>query len=225
MFTFALDALLFFIVITPLVGLLGRKIGFRRFPPIFATVGFIISLAFLPLLYNQVLDNDGIIMITSELLFMRPIAVCLEIDMLSIFMTAIFLFIGLMTCIYSIRFMEHDTGLVEYYTLLLITVAGMVGVSFAGDFFTLFIFWEIMCISSYALVAFRKGKWEPVEAGFKYLIMGSAGSITVLYAMSLLYGMTGTLNFAYLSTRLSSMPNDIWLYLALTLIIVGFGVV
>jgi len=225
MFTFALDTLFFFIVITPLLGLLGRKIGFRRFPPIFATAGFIVSLAFLPLLYNQLLDNGGIITITSELLFMRPIAVCLEIDMLSIFMTAIFLFIGLMTCIYSIRFMEHDTGLVEYYTLLLIAVSGMVGISFAGDFFTLFIFWEIMCISSYALVAFRKGKWEPVEAGFKYLIMGSAGSITVLYAMSLLYGMTGTLNFAYLSTTLSSMPNNAWLYLALTLIIVGFGVV
>ncbi|MDH5267307.1 MAG: hypothetical protein OEW62_06465, partial [Candidatus Bathyarchaeota archaeon] len=133
MFTFTLDTLFFFIIITSLTGLLGRKIVFRRLSAMSATVGFAISLASLPLLYNQILASGGIVTITSELLFMRPIAACLEIDMLSIFMAAIFLFIGLMTCVYSIRFMEHDTGLVEYYTLLLIAVAGMVGVSFAGD--------------------------------------------------------------------------------------------
>ncbi|MCK4320502.1 NADH-quinone oxidoreductase subunit M [Candidatus Bathyarchaeota archaeon] len=223
MFTLTLDILFFFIVITPLTGLLGHKIGFHRFPAISATVGFITSLASFPSLYNQVIANGGIITITLEP-FMFSIGSCLEIDMLSLFMATIFLFIGLVTCLYSIRFMEQDTGLVEYFTLLLVAVAGMVGISFAGDLFTFFIFWEIMCISSYALVAFRKGKWEPVEAGFKYLIMGSAGSITVLYAMSFLYGMTGTLNFANLAESLNAMSN-IWLYLALTLIIVGFGVV
>ena len=225
MFTYALDSLLFFIVVTPLTGFLGRKIGVRRLPTISATVGFIISTTLLLSLHSQILDSGGIVTINLGAPAVPPIGVLLEIDMLSMFMAVIFVCIGLATCVYSIRYMEHDTGLTEYYTLLLLAVAGMVGVSFAGDFFTLFIFWEIMCISSYGLVAFRKGKWEPVEAGFKYLIMSSAGSIIVLYAMSLLYGVAGTLNFAYLSTILSSVPPDIWVYLALTLIIVGFGVV
>jgi len=191
MFTVTLDILLFFVVITSLTGLLGHKTGFRRFPAIAATVGFIISLTSLLSLYQQVLAS-GVYVVTLEFPSVPPIGVCLEIDMLSIFVTVIFIFIGLMTCVYSIRYMEHDTGLVEYYTLLLVMVVGMVGISFAGDFFTFFIFWEIMCISSYALVAFRKGKWEPIEAGFKYLIMSSAGSIIVLYSMSLLYGTAGT---------------------------------
>ena len=224
MFTPTLDVLFLFILVTPLTGLLGHKVGFRRFPMISATVGFVVSLAFLPSLYTQV-SESGIMVVTLESSSVPLMGACLEIDMLSVFMTVIFIFIGLLTCVYSIRSMEHDTRLVEYYTLLLIVVAGMVGVSFAGDFFTLFIFWEIMSLSSYALVAFRKGRWEPVEAGFKYLIMSSTGSALVLYAMSLLYGMTGTLNFAYLSVTLSSLPTNTWIYLVLALIVVGFGVV
>ena len=139
MFTFTLDTLFFFIIITSLTGLLGRKIVFRRLSAMSATVGFAISLASLPLLYNQVLASGGIVTITSELLFMRPIAACLEIDMLSIFMAAIFLLIGLLTAIYSTKYMERDTGHAEYYTLLLLMVAGMIGVAFAGDFFTFFL--------------------------------------------------------------------------------------
>ena len=224
MFTPTLDVLFLFILVTPLTGLLGHKVGFRRLPMISATVGFVVSLAFLPSLYTQV-SESGIMVVTLESSSVPLMGACLEIDMLSVFMTVIFIFIGLLTCVYSIRSMEHDTRLVEYYTLLLIVVTGMVGVSFAGDFFTLFIFWEIMCLSSYALVAFRKGRWEPVEAGFKYLIMSSTGSVLVLYAMSLLYGMTGTLNFAYLSVTLNSLPTNTWIYLVLALIVVGFGVV
>ena len=222
MFTIPLDALLFFTLMTPLMGLLGYKIGFRRISGISATAGFIVSLASLPSLYQKVLAS-GVIVVTLEPPYVPPMGICLEIDMLSMFMAVIYLFIGLMASVYSIRYMERDTGLTEYYTLLLSMVAGMIGISFAGDFFTFFIFWEIMCISSYALVAFRKERWEPIEAGFKYLIMSSAGSIIVLYAMSLLYGMAGTLNFAYLSASLNAMPNT-WLYLALTMIVVGFGI-
>ncbi|UCG44902.1 MAG: NADH-quinone oxidoreductase subunit M [Candidatus Bathyarchaeota archaeon] len=223
MLTSTLDVLFLFIVATPLIGILGQKFGFRNLPIISAIIGFVSSLAFLPSLYTQV-SESGVLIITLESSSVSLMGTCLEIDLLSVFMAGIFISIGLLTCTYSIRYMEHDTRLVEYYTLLLVVVGGMVGVSFAGDLFTLFIFWEIMCLGSYALVAFRKGRWEPVEAGFKYLIMSSAGSALVLYAMSLLYGMTGSLNFAYLSVMLSSLPNNAWVYLALALIIVGFGV-
>jgi proton-translocating NADH-quinone oxidoreductase chain N len=106
----------------------------------------------------------------------------------------------------------------------MLMVAGMLGVVFAGDFFTFFIFWEIMCLSSYVLVAFRKERWEPVEAGFKYLIMSASGSAMVLFAMSLLYGMAGTLNFAYVRLALSKPQLGGWALMAMVLVIVGFGI-
>jgi proton-translocating NADH-quinone oxidoreductase chain N len=103
-------------------------------------------------------------------------------------------------------------------------VSGMVGVAFSGDLFTLFVFWELMSISSYVLVAFRKEKWEAVEASLKYLVMSAAGSATILLGMSLLYGMSGTLDFQGLASAFSQAQPNTWLYLSLLLLVAGFGV-
>ncbi|MHA1607172.1 MAG: proton-conducting transporter transmembrane domain-containing protein [Candidatus Freyarchaeota archaeon] len=164
---------------------------------------------------------------------MPPAGSVFAVDFLSILMAAAFTGLGLAVSIYSIRYMEHDTGKTKYYALLLILVAAMNGVAFAGDLFTLFVFFEIMSISAYSLVGFRKENWEPVEAGFKYLLMGAVGSSMVLYAISILYGLTGTLNFAYLGTLLGlGQALNPWtfllggstFYLVIILLIIGFGV-
>jgi NADH:ubiquinone oxidoreductase subunit 2 (subunit N) len=77
----------------------------------------------------------------------------------------------------ALRFLP-ESDLKEFHPLLLAMVTGMVGVVFAGDLFTFFIFWEMMSIASYLLVAFRYRAWEAVEASFKYLIMSAAGAAT-----------------------------------------------
>ncbi|MEM1658531.1 MAG: proton-conducting transporter membrane subunit [Candidatus Jordarchaeales archaeon] len=164
---------------------------------------------------------------------MPPVGSVFAVDFLSILMAAAFTGLGLLVCIYSIKYMEHDTGKTKYYALLLILVAAMNGVAFAGDLFTLFVFFEIMGVSAYALVGFRKEQWEPVEAGFKYLVMGAVGSSMILYAISLIYGLTGTLNFAYVGTliNLSRTINPLGffigsqvLYVIIALLVLGFGV-
>jgi proton-translocating NADH-quinone oxidoreductase chain N len=147
--------------------------------------------------------------------------------MYSVFFGMIFCGIGLMVAIYSIRYMEVDTDLDRYYALLMILVAGLIGIAFSGDFFNLFVFWEMMCISSYTLVTFRKYRWEPVEAGFKYLVMSTLGSLLALYGMSMLYGLTGTLNFNTLRTFMlmeGGRTNSFTLYFIIGTIIAGFGV-
>jgi formate hydrogenlyase subunit 3/multisubunit Na+/H+ antiporter MnhD subunit len=159
-----------------------------------------------------------------------PTGSVFAVDFLSILMAAAFTGLGLLVCIYSIHYMEHDTGKTKYYALLLILVASLNGIVFSGDLFTLFIFFEIMSISAYCLVGFRKEKWEPVEAGFKYLLMVAVGSALVLYAMSFIYGYTGTLNFAYAGTIINTLDwlqlftTRPMLYLIITLLIAGFGV-
>jgi multicomponent Na+:H+ antiporter subunit D len=216
-----IDILVLFAITAPITYFAGNRIKARKLVAVWATAGFLLSLIAVYILYVRV-SAEKIITYYWAGTQLRGIAL-LEIDMLSIYMAGIFVFIGLIISIYSARYMEHDTGLGEYYTLLLLMVAGMVGVAFAGDFFTFFLFWELMCISSYVLVAFRKEKWEPIEAGFKYLVMSSAGSATVLFAMSILYGMSGSLNFAYLSNALSKTATP-WSVLALAMIVVGLGI-
>lgn len=223
MFTKPLIALLLFMVATPLLRWIAQRKWYQKVLGIYSVLSLSVTAYFLYELYVEV-SEKGHVLVISQLPFSPSSGACLEIDMLSIFMALIYVMIGLLAAFYSIRYMEHETGLTVYYTLLLGMVAGMIGVAFAGDFFTLFVFWELMSLTSYALVAFRKERWAPIEAGFKYLIMSAAGGATILLAMSFLYGMTGTLNFASLAANLTAAAPNEWLYVILVLIFVGFGV-
>ena len=205
-------------VTMPILGWVTYKKKYRKIRGLYAVLGLSVTAYFLYELYLEVSEKGNLRSCSL------PFGACLDIDMLSIFMALIYVMIGLLAAAYSVKYMERDTGLTEYYTLLLGMVAGMMGVTFVGDFFTLFVFWELMSLTSYALVAFRKERWAPIEAGFKYLIMSAAGGATILLAMSFLYGMTGTLNFADIATGLGSVASNEWLFVTLTLIIVGFGV-
>jgi proton-translocating NADH-quinone oxidoreductase chain N len=157
-----------------------------------------------------------------------PSGALIEADAASLFMAAIISGLGLVVSIYSVSYMNRDTGLPKYYSLLQLMVTGMIGVVFAGDLFTLFVFFEMMAIAAYVLVSFRKKEWEPVEAGMKYLFMGAVGSTTILYAISFLYGIGGTLNIATLASR---MPDIIATpgvapiaIILIVLLVAGFGV-
>jgi len=222
MFTAPLDTLLTFSVLTPLIYLIGVKAGLRKLVDCWATLGFAFSFYLLYLMHESVREKKVLVITVANGLL--PASSVFEIDALGFFMATLFVFIGLLTSFYSMRYMERDTRLAEYYVLLMLMVAGMVGVVFAGDLLTLFIFWETMCISSYVLVAFRKDRWEPVEAGLKYLIMSASGSVIVLFAMSLLYGIAGSLNFAYLRLAITRPPMNAWTVMAMALMVIGFGI-
>jgi proton-translocating NADH-quinone oxidoreductase chain N len=131
--------------------------------------------------------------------------------------------LGIFAAAYSFKYMVEEDGLEKYYALMLFLVAGLMGVALAGDLFTLFVFWELMCIASYALVSFKNYRWEPVEAGFKYLVISTIGSLAALYGMSFLYGITGTLNIAALISLMPAAATNEG-YFALVLIFAGFGV-
>jgi proton-translocating NADH-quinone oxidoreductase chain N len=199
-----IDLLLFFAITTPILGWLCEKIKRPYLCGIYVTIGLAIAL-------------------WQVLLMKFPIKISqFSIDQLSGFMAITFLMLGIFASIFSMKYLERDTGIPLFYTLLILMIIGMIGAVFASDFFTFFVFWEMMCISSYTLVAFRKEKWEPIEASFKYLIMSSAGSASILFGMSLIYGMCGTLSFTEIS-RILTEPN-IWVYIASIFVFIGLGV-
>lgn len=205
----------------PMVGWVSDKLGVKHLREWYSSL--VLALPFIPyILLLRLISRIGVIVYPASSLFHSILAV----DMVSAFFILPILLVGLASSIYSASYMDHDTGLNSYYTLLSAMILGMVGVVSAGDFFTFFLFWEIMSISSYALVAFRKDRWEPVEAGFKYLVMSSAGSALMLSGIAIIYGIVGTLNFAgiALATRTPTLASDPWIILAISLLIVGFGI-
>lgn len=124
--------------------------------------------------------------------------------------------------LYSWAYIRRYTGQHLYYCLFLIMLAGMNGVVLAGDLFNVFVFMEVAVIASYALVAFGVERQE-LEAAFKYVVLGSVSSTFILLAIGLLYNLTGQLNMALIAERLAAREAGPAVWLAASLLIMGFG--
>ena len=130
-----------------------------------------------------------------------------EVDQLSLFFAMLICFVLTMSMVYSLRYLEKDSALDHYYTLNLMLGGALLGIVMTGDIFNMFIMIEIMTFTAAALTAFRNHKAISVEAGFKYLVLGSVGSGFILSGVAVLYGVAHTLNMAQLSTVLSQNYN------------------
>ncbi|MCL6451506.1 MAG: hypothetical protein K6T75_09455 [Acetobacteraceae bacterium] len=150
-------------------------------------------------------------------------SITLAVDALAIVMGFTILGLALMVAIYSVAYMDRDVGVEKFHALLLLMVAGMLGLVASADLFNMYVFFELMAIASYVLVAFRNQQWEPVEAGIKYVVMSAVGSLLALLGIALLFSYTGELGFAALAKRLSAVPRLPMLVIT-TLFICGFGV-
>jgi multicomponent Na+:H+ antiporter subunit D len=210
-------------LVSPFVGLLAERTGMKLREAWMIIISSI-SFGSVYLLYQQVQATTNKIILIYAWGQAPPLSGCFEIDILSVYMAGSIAFISLLVSIYSFKYMEHETRLTEFYTLIIFMIAGMLGIVMSGDFFTLFIFWELMGLSSYVLVSFLKQTWGPIEAGFKYLIMSATAGAFLLLSMALIFGMTGTLNFAVLASSLRGAPTTPWLFFVFSTLIIGFGV-
>lgn len=178
-----------------------------------ALVFFCIALILQILLALQIWDSGSISFYAGDTL--------LRMDALAVFLALIALVLGTIVCMYSVIYMQNDKGQEYYYTLLLLMVAGIVGIGLATDFLVLYLFFELMSIPSYALVVFRRHEWMAIEAGMKYIVMGAVGSAFAFFGISLVYFQTGTLTFNLIIGMFSNTPL---LQAALLFLVIGFGV-
>ncbi len=146
-----------------------------------------------------------------------------EVDALSLFFALLVSATFWLSAVYSFGYMEKDHHLGHYYTLFLMLSASVLGLTMTGDIFNMFVMIEVMTFASVALTAFRNNNEGALEAGFKYLVIGSMGSSFTLTGIALLYGKCHTLNMAQLSSILSGDLSRSSL-IALGLIIAGFGI-
>ena len=146
----------------------------------------------------------------------------LVIDEYSLFFFSIVTVVFSFVVWFSIFYMNKDHTPGIYFGLLFAIYAGLISILSVADFFSLFIAWEIMTLASYALVAYDKKTKVSLEAGLKYLIMSSFGSLSFLYGFSLIYGTKGTLSFSQLQTI--SVSDNYIDSLAMVCIVIGFGV-
>ena len=120
----------------------------------------------------------------------------LKVDALSLGASMLFYVAGLVTILLSLRSTATlEAGHGEYYALLLGSITGMVVLAEAHSLMTLFIGFELLSIPLYVLCATHLHRRTSLEAGLKYLVVGSVGSATLLYGLALIYGATGAMRF------------------------------
>lgn len=107
-------------------------------------------------------------------------------------------FMWFMTTLFSSEYFGHYRNRNRYYLFLLLTLGATEGVFFSADFFTTFVFFEMMSFTSYVWVVHDE-RPESLRAGATYLAVAVMGGLVMLMGIFLLFDMTGTLNFAELS--------------------------
>lgn len=183
------------------------------------------------LLYGQVMLNGKIIpywMGNWVPVFDYAIGIGLEVDSLSLFFGLIMSFIILLSGIYSFKYMERDNGLDKYYSIFLLLSGSIMGLIFTGDLFNMYVMIEIMTFSAVGLTAFRNKNATAVEAGYKYLVIGSLGSSFTLLGTVLIYTQLHTLNLAQIAANFAayskSGQHPLILWFAVALIMGGYAV-
>ena len=186
----------------------------KYIPP--AALGFnlVVSLILLP----KVLAEPIIVSLGG---WQPPFCINLVAGPVGVLFSAIIAFVGLLVSIYALDYIKEGPT-EKYHMLYLLLLTGATGVVLTGDIFNLFVFFEILCISSYALVAYLRER-SGIESAVKYLIQGAVGSSLLLIGIGLLYGQFGTLNMADIAEKITS-ASPISLFVPMVLLITGLGV-
>jgi len=118
-----------------------------------------------------------------------------------------FLFVAF-SLLYSRSYLErHGILKGEYFVLALTALLGVFVLASAGSLLTVYVGVELLALSVYAMVAFDRENGVAAEAAMKYFVLGAIASGALLYGMSLIYGMTGTLSLDEIAARLHGEPS------------------
>jgi NADH-quinone oxidoreductase subunit N len=154
----------------------------------------------------------------------------LRVDDLALELDMLFAAAGIAAVLLSWRAIApREAGHGEYHALLVFSVLGMAVLVSAQNLITLFIGIELLSIPLYVLCAAETRREGSLEAGLKYLVIGSLGSATLVYGLALVYGATGSTDFQAIGTALAQGKlaggslGDPMILTGLGLVIVGFA--
>jgi proton-translocating NADH-quinone oxidoreductase chain N len=197
----------------PLFGFISKRIE-KYIPPAGMLFNLVVSLMLIP----EVLENPVVVSIGG---WKPPFCINLVAGPAGILFSLIIALVGLLVSVYGMDYIKEGATQ-KYHMLYMLLLTGATGVVLTGDIFNLFVFFEILCISSYALVAYTGDK-AGVESAVKYLIQGAVGSSLLLIGIGLLYGLFGTLNMADISNNINSV-SPVSVFVPMALLITGLGV-
>ena len=127
------------------------------------------------------------------------------VDDFARFLKVLALIGSVVTLVLSTEFLaDPSRRLFEYAVLVLLSTLGMMVLISAGDLIALYLGLELMSLALYVVAASNRDNAKSTEAGLKYFVLGALSSGMLLYGASLIYGFTGTVNFAGLAAAIKT---------------------
>ena len=192
-----------------------------RVHKILNVIASIFSLVVAGLLLSDV-NSSGILSLQVGS-WQAPFGISLVADLLASIMVLITAVIGLAASIYSLGSMDEQREKFFYYPLLQFLLMGINGAFLTGDIFNLYVWFEVMLISSFVLLALG-GKREQLEGAIKYVTLNLVSSAIFLAAVGILYGIVGTLNMADIARKIPLVEQKELVTVVSFLFMVAFGI-
>lgn len=200
----------------PLVGKFSKKLL-----PDVLTNAALAFLVFNSILLVKPIFNQGVIVQNLNWLGER-VNLQVALDGFNLFMLFTISLVSLCISLFSIDYLEHYGHKSTFYALFLVMIAGMNGLVLVPDLFSVYLFLEVAAVASYALVAFGLG-YDELEASFKYLMLSVVASAFALLSITVIFGMTGSLNFQAVAQGLQDLQARLVLGVCVAFFIMGFG--
>ena len=146
-------------------------------------------------------------------------------DSLSVALKYVVVLLVALVFVYSRNYLkDRDIFKGEFYVLGLFGLLGMMVMISANHFLSMYLGLELLSLSLYAMVAFNRDNPDAAEAAMKYFVLGAIASGMLLYGMSMVYGMTGSLNIAEVAMSIDQMKeNNIVLIFGLVFMVIGLA--
>lgn len=181
-----------------------------------------IAMLLVALFLNYQLQQQGVISLNTGG-WIAPFGIVLVVDHLSSLMLIVSSVIAFVISLYANQNLSDEIPLSRFYFFFFTLNMGVNGAFITGDVFNLYVWFEVMLISSFVLITLGKKK-EQLEGGIKYLALNIIGSMLFLAGLGLLYGKTGTLNMAHLAEILKNDHQAALMNPSSVLFFVAFGI-
>lgn len=170
----------------------------------------------------QSVQENGI-MVTQIGGWKAPFGITMVMDMFSAIMVSVTAFVGLMVNIYALQNIEKQKKQFGFFVFFHFLIMGVNGAFIAGDIFNLYVWFEILLIASFILLALGNGK-EQLIGTVKYMLLSFIASAFLLVGIGIIYGISGSLNMADVAVFCRQNPDNPLVTVAAIFFLLPFGI-
>lgn len=174
-------------------------------------------------LYILLAVENGGIFVTQIGGWKAPFGITIVVDMFAALMLTVSAFVALMVTVYAVQNISTGKKRFGFYVFFHFLIMGVNGAFIAGDIFNLYVWFEVMLIASFVLLALGNSK-DQLVATVKYTLLSFIASAVLLFGVGMIYGITGSLNMAEIAVYIRENPENPLITVAAVLFLLPFAI-